>query len=278
MYRDGARAKRERAFDTNLDEIAAGKFPAEFAGQLLAPGALRSLVGWVLILDWGFTNGVLPFFIENGTKRLSTFPFRDIYLLSGNEAQRGSIIPNESYHSISMETTKMFTDKDFQILLTPAADEAKLVMIKIDDENGFLAVAKPFGKGKAACIVFAPATKLARPFDGFRPQFLRKSVADSDFALRTGVWAAVSLDNGHATALRQAATKALSACEKADPATMEMINMDRPANTSSAPDLSTITFHAPENTPLERALVHLMGWEPAKAESHAQQGNGEAAA
>lgn len=172
----------------------------------------------------------------------------------------------------------MFSDKDFEILLTPAADEAKLVMIKIDDEHGFLAVAKPFGNGKASCIAFAPATKLARPFEGFRPQFLRKSVADSDFALRTGIWSTVSIENGHATALRQAATKALGACEKADPSTMETINLDRPANTSSAPDLSTITYRAPENIPFERAIVHLMGWVSAKTESHAGQGNGEAAA
>jgi hypothetical protein len=177
-----------------------------------------------------------------------------------------------------MEMMTMFSDKDFEVLLTPAADEAKLVMIKIDEEYGFLAVAKPFGKGKAACIAFAPATKLARPFEGFRPQFLRKSVADSDFALRTGMWPVVSLENGHAAALRQAASKALAACEKADPATMKTIVLDRPANTSSAPDLATITYLAPENAPFERALVHLMGWEPAKTESHAQQNNGEAAA
>jgi hypothetical protein len=171
----------------------------------------------------------------------------------------------------------MFNDNDFQIALNPVSEDAKLVLIQIDETHGILAVAKPFGNGKASCIAFSPATTLERPFDGYRPQFLRKTITN-DFALRAGTWKAVPLDNNQAVALRQAAAKALEACEKTDPAVLETIDMNRVANTSSAPDLAFATYIAPEHTPFEAAVIHLMGIKSTQVGSHAQQENGEASA
>lgn len=169
----------------------------------------------------------------------------------------------------------MFQDADFQIAFASATNEPQLVMIPIDDEHGILAVAKGYGLGQASCIAFAPATRLDSPFENFRPQFLRKTVTN-DFALRTGSWKAVPLATSNAVMLRDAAVRVLDSVEKMQPELIQMIDMARPSNITSAPDVATAAYRADEHTPFEQALVHLMGC--ASKNSQMQHSGDDAAA
>ncbi len=154
----------------------------------------------------------------------------------------------------------MFDDEEFKVAFQAPQQEPQLVMIRIDDERGLLAVVKAYGNGQACCIAFAPATDLAAPFEGYRPQFLRKTVTN-DFSLRIGAWKPVSLESNNAVILRNAAIKVLESVEKTDPAQIETIDMQRPGNTSSAPDVALAVYRADDHTPFEKALVQLMGIE-----------------
>ncbi len=170
----------------------------------------------------------------------------------------------------------MFSDADFQLAFAPVKNDAQLVMIPIDAEYGVLAVAKAYGLGQASCIAFAPATKLDAPFENFRPQFLRKAVTN-DFSLRTGAWKSVALTNGNAVALRAAAVAVLDSVEKMNPEDIRTIDMDRPTNVSSAPDIACAAYRADEHTPFEKALVHLIGFQQSSSLQHAGDDNNAAA-
>ena len=171
----------------------------------------------------------------------------------------------------------MFSDQEFSLAFAPVTNDPQLVMIPIDEENGILAVVKTYGLGQASCIAFAPATKLDRPFESYRPQFLRKTVTN-DFSLRTGKWKSVELTNNNAVVLRNAAVKVLDSVEKMQPEAIKKIEMDRPTNISSAPDVACATYRADEHTPFEQALMHLMGCDFKKSAAHTGSNGDEATA
>ncbi len=136
--------------------------------------------------------------------------------------------------------------------------EAQLVMIPIDSENGLVAIVKPYGTGQASCIVFAPATKLNAPFVNYRPEFLRK-VLTTDFALREGSWQRLNLDNASSGVLKNSVHVLMTELERAQPSQIKEINMEMPPDTSTTPQHAVVMYRAPERTPFEVALRHLMG-------------------
>jgi len=148
--------------------------------------------------------------------------------------------------------------------------EAQLVVIPVDAEYGVVAVVKSIGGGKAACVVFAPATKLAKPFANYRPTYLRKLLT-TDLPLREGRWRSVTIDHPNATVLGSAVETLIRDFEKIDPAQVVEINMNRPTNISSAPEIASATYRTPEHTPIERALAHLVGLEFTKARAIIQE-------
>lgn len=162
----------------------------------------------------------------------------------------------------------MFTDADFALNFAPVSADPQLILIPVSENQGFIAVAKAFGKGKAACIVFAPAVKLGAALDGFVPQFLRK-VVTNDFSLRTGKWEAVGLTAANANLLRETVAPLMTDLEDLSEEQMEIIDMEHPMNMSSAPAVACNTFRADENTPFEKALSHLLALVPSNVNENA---------
>jgi len=100
----------------------------------------------------------------------------------------------------------------------------------------------------------------------------------NDFALRAGTWKTIPLESNNAVAIRNSAIKVLETVEKMDPEAIQTIDMERPSNISSAPDVAQTTYRASEHTPFEQALVHLLGVQIAQSTTHVQQNNDENAA
>jgi hypothetical protein len=161
----------------------------------------------------------------------------------------------------------MFTDADFMINLAPVSSEPQLVLIPVSDEYGVMAVAKAFGNGKAACIVFAPAVRLGASFDGYVPRSLRKIVT-GDFALRSGAWSNIRLSKRNTATLRETVFPLMGGLEELKDEDIEVIDMWRPFDIANSPAVASNTYRADERTPLERALSHLLGlksrspWSP----------------
>jgi len=151
-------------------------------------------------------------------------------------------------------------DKELTLTLKKVSNEPQLVIIPINDEEGVLAVVKPYGLGQASCIAFSPVTKRSAPFENYKPKFLRKTVTN-DFALREGSWQPLSLDSANAVALRNAVVVLMNDIENSKPENIQRIDMDRPANVSSAPEVAFANYRAAEHTPFEAALTHLLGIE-----------------
>ena len=164
-------------------------------------------------------------------------------------------------------------DKEITLSLKKVSSEPQLVLIPINDEEGILAVVKPYGLGQASCVAFSPATSRSKPFDGYRPSFLRKTVTN-DFALREGTWTPLSLDSANAIALRNAVVVLMNDLENSKPESIVRIDMDRPANVSSAPEVAFANYRAPEHTPFEKALTHLLGVK-SRQTSNAQAAQGD---
>jgi len=152
----------------------------------------------------------------------------------------------------------MFTDADFMINLAPVSSEPQLVLIPVSDEYGVMAVAKAFGNGKAACIVFAPAVRLGASFDGYVPRTLRKIVT-SDFALRSGAWSIVRLSKKNGATLRETVFPLMDGLEDLQEEDIEVIDMREPCDIASSPAVASNTYRADERTPFERAVSHLLG-------------------
>jgi hypothetical protein len=154
----------------------------------------------------------------------------------------------------------MFTEADFTINLAPVSSEPQLILIPVSDEYGVMAVAKAFGNGKAACIVFAPAVRLGASFDGYVPRSLRKIVT-SDFALRSGKWSTVRLSKRNAATLRETVFPLMVGLEDLKDEDIEIIDMRNPFDIANAPAVASNAYRADEWTPPERALSHLLGLE-----------------
>ncbi len=167
-----------------------------------------------------------------------------------------------------------FDDTEITLTLKKVSKEPQLVFIPINEDEGILAVVKPYGLGQASCVAFAPATNRTRPFDGFRPAFLRKTMTN-DFALRQGAWTPLSLDSANAVALRNAVLVLMNDIEHSNPESIKQIDMSAPANTSSAPDVAFANYRAPEHTPFELALSHLLGITNSRQTTHAHPTQGE---
>ena len=142
-----------------------------------------------------------------------------------------------------------FDDADFALAFKPLSSEPQLVFIPVDEERGVVAVVKPFGNGQASCIAFAPATSKHTPFSNYKPSFLRK-VVTTDFSIRQGNWQPLTLDANSTTTLQGAVTVLMGELERTAPENVIEIDMTRPANTSSAPDVAFATYKAGEHTPL----------------------------
>ncbi len=149
-------------------------------------------------------------------------------------------------------------DSQLILSLKPIVAEPQLVMLPLDEEYGLLAIVKPYGIGQAACIAFAPMTKRSAPFVDFRPKFLRK-ILTTDFLLREGRWEKLALDSSSAVTLHEAVKVLMKELERVPLKSVVEIDMDSPANTSSAPSVAFTPYRAPERVPFETALRHLMG-------------------
>jgi hypothetical protein len=156
------------------------------------------------------------------------------------------------------------SDKELTLTLKPVAREPQLVIIPIDEERGILAVVKPYGLGQASCIAFSPATKLSAPFDGFKPHFLRKTVTN-DFALRQGAWKPLSLDSANAVALRNAVVVLMNDIEMSKPESIQRIELAQSPDLRTSTEAACTNYRAPEHTPFEHALCHLLGVENSPA-------------
>jgi hypothetical protein len=151
-------------------------------------------------------------------------------------------------------------DKELSLTLAPVTREPQLVIIPIDEERGILAVVKPYGLGQASCIAFTPAAKISAPFEGFKPNFLRKTVTN-DFALRQGAWKPLSLDSANAVALRNAVVVLMNDIEMSKPESIQRIDLGQPPDLRTTTEAACINYRAPERTPFEQALCHLLGVE-----------------
>ena len=96
------------------------------------------------------------------------------------------------------------------------------------------------------------------PFSNFKPAFLRKIVTN-DFALRQGTWQPLVLDANSSATLKGAVASLMTDLERTLPEKYVEIDMNRPANTSSAPDIAVAAYKVGETTPFEQGLRHLMG-------------------
>jgi hypothetical protein len=158
-----------------------------------------------------------------------------------------------------MESHKrMHNEQEITLSCKTISQEPQLVMIPIDDERGLVAIVKPYGTAQASCIVFSPLTNRKTPFANYRPEFLRK-ILTTDFSLREGQWEKLNLDSSSAETLKNAVTVLMTELERVPVENVKEIDMTVPANSSSAPDVAFTTFRAPDNTPFEYALRHLMG-------------------
>jgi hypothetical protein len=156
---------------------------------------------------------------------------------------------------------KMFNANELNLnFLKEISSEPQLVIIPVNNEYGVIAVVKSLGGGKAACIAFSPATRLDNPFQGYRPTFLRKMIT-TDFPMREGRWTPLELKNAGAQTLRSAVTVLLRDFEKLNESAVKEVEMRRPTNASSSPEVSAITYSSPENVQFEKALSHLVGLE-----------------
>jgi hypothetical protein len=151
----------------------------------------------------------------------------------------------------------MFSDEDFAINLAPVSSEPQLVLIPVSDEYGVMAVAKTFGNGKAACIVFAPAVKLGSSFDGYTPKHLRK-ILTSDFALRSGGWSTVKLSKNNSEVLRRTVFPLMSGLEELHDEDIETISMHESYDLENSPAVATNTYRPDETTPFEKAVCHML--------------------
>jgi hypothetical protein len=156
---------------------------------------------------------------------------------------------------------KMFNANELNLnFLKEISSEPQLVIIPVNNEYGVIAVVKSLGGGKAACIAFSPATRLDNPFQGYRPTFLRKMIT-TDFPMREGRWTPLEIKNAGAQTLRSAVTVLLRDFENLNESAIKEVEMRRPTNASSSPEVSAITFSSPENVQFEKALGHLVGLE-----------------
>jgi hypothetical protein len=156
---------------------------------------------------------------------------------------------------------KMFNANELNLnFLKEISSEPQLVIIPVNNEYGVIAVVKSLGGGKAACIAFSPATRLDNPFQGYRPTFLRKMIT-TDFPMREGRWTPLEIKNAGAQTLRSAVTVLLRDFDNLNESAIKEVEMRRPTNASSSPEVSALTFASPENIQFEKALAHLLGLE-----------------
>lgn len=153
-----------------------------------------------------------------------------------------------------------FNAADLNLDFKAISNDPQLVIIPVNKEYGVIAVVKPLGGGKAACVAFSPATTLENPFQGYRPTFLRK-VVTTDMGLRTGSWRALTIDQASTMTLNTAVNALLKDFDKLTPEAVKEIEMHRPTNVSSSPDVSSATYAAPANVQFEKALGHVVGLE-----------------
>jgi hypothetical protein len=164
-------------------------------------------------------------------------------------------------------------DKEITLSLKKVVREPQLVIIPISEEEGVLAVVKPYGLGQASCVAFSPATKRSAPFEGYKPNFLRK-ICTNDFALRQGQWIPLGLDSANAVALRNAVVVLMNDIETSKPESIVRIDMDAMPNLSTATEAACVNYKAQEHTPFEKALVHLLGLDTSSAKT-AQSANSD---